>query len=329
MPSGIDNKSTAEISQEMRKTFDLPSAGVRPFPGLSPRTGAVEAWLDLRRKTDEDTRLKIDDAIGQALVSLLADDSSHPETVCAHLRLLRLASQENLVPWSLTDDARNAILKTTQSGRLKDVKTSYGDAHAEILACVEALHLAPDFYFWRIQMSDPRYVTNATSGCLGSENPHWALSGILQAVKFRDPSLALALMRLFRIFQGRENLVWARFAEARRITLWNEEDYDLVRRAMAQLGQSCPDDLALRLEQLEQLEQEVDSLQRLVDEEKSRRQAAETAEKKANQALTIQRMNYEEETDAYLRDLGDLVENYKRTRAKGAASTKQPIRRNR
>lgn len=248
MLSEIAQQTTEKIAEELRRTFASPAAGGRPLPGSSPRVGAVEAWIDLRRRADSPTRRKIDDAIQQALTAALSDSTIDPETVCAHLRVLRLAFQEGPGFRKVNVDAKNAVLGAIQSERYKGLATSYGDTHAELLACVETLRLAPNYEFWFFQMSDTRYVSHAVSGCLGSGIEHWALSGVIQAAKLGDSSLALALMRLFRMLAGRESVAWGRFGEARRNGSWSQEVFDRVSSSLAQIGQSCPSDTALSLE---------------------------------------------------------------------------------
>lgn len=248
MLSEITQKTTSQIAQELRKTFESPSAGSQPLLGSSSRVGAVEAWLDLRRAADGATRHKIDDAIQEALTPVLFESAVDPETVCAHLRLLRLAAQEKRGTWSVSNDAKRAVLGAIQSERYKGVQTSYGDTHGELLACAEALELAPNWEFWVIQMCDTRYVTHAVSGCLGSGNEQWALNGVIRAAILEDRSLALALMRLFRMFQGREHFIFCRFEEARRNGAWTREVFDRASRSAAQIGYSFPSDASLELE---------------------------------------------------------------------------------
>lgn len=211
-----------------------------PIPAPYERVSEIQIWIDRWHQSEGATRQRIEDAC--ELATIRAVETGDSELTGGTLRLLRQIRSSTIDQRPLPDSIRDALVFLAHEGCFRGVETSYGDLHAELLACIGRLKVkADDPSFWKTQMEDSRYVTNAASGCLDSGSKEVALQGVIHAVKFHDPLLAFSIDRLFKLYHPEEDRIWQRFRSAVKNSLWTKDDWDRMAEAAMAFDRTAPD----------------------------------------------------------------------------------------
>lgn len=211
-----------------------------PLPPPYARVSEVELWIDKWQRSAGIDRQRIEDAVEFAAVNALHSDDL--ELIAGTLRLLRRIRPGKVAMRPVNPRTRDALVVAANAGRFKETETSYGDLHAELLACIGNLRIkADDLSFWVVQMNDPHYVASAVSGCLDSGSSEIARQGVSRAVKKQDPTLPFSLNRLFQLHYPDEDKAWNWFISMRRTGFWTEEDWQRMAEAARVFDWLAPD----------------------------------------------------------------------------------------
>ncbi len=211
-----------------------------PLPSPHARVSEVQLWIDRWNRSASADQQCIEDAVELA-ASDAAKDNDH-ELIAGAFRLLRRIRARTISLRPLGSCAKQALADAARPARFKGIETSYGDLHAELLACIGQLRVkADDLAFWAGEMNDPRYVASAASGCLDSGSRDIARQGIMRAVKKHDPTLPFSLDRLFRLHHPKEDEVWDWFVYAYAAGYWTDEDWQRMADAAIVFDRLAPD----------------------------------------------------------------------------------------